>query len=84
VLLPQVDERGAMESAERIRAALESSGIHPGGSRKRVTVSIGLAMFPWHADSPESLLRAADEALYRAKDAGRNRVVVAEVPVPTV
>ena len=84
VLLPQVDERGAMESAERIRAALESSGIHPGGPRKRVTVSIGLAMFPCHADSADTLLRAADEALYRAKDAGRNRVVSAELPVSTM
>ena len=84
VLLPQVGERGAMESAERIRAALESSSIHPGGLRKRVTVSIGLAMFRDHADSSESLLRVADEAMYRAKDAGRNRVVVAEAPVPTV
>ncbi len=84
VLLPQVGERGALESAERIRAALESSGIHPGGSGKRVTVSIGLAMFPDDADSSESLLSAADEALYRAKDAGRNRVVRANVPVPTV
>ena len=84
VLLPQVGERGAMESAERIRAALESSGIHPGGPRKRVTVSIGLATFPDHADSSESLLRAADEALYRAKDASRNRVSSAELPVPTM
>ena len=84
VLLPQVGERGAVESAERIRAALERSGIHPGGRRKQLTVSIGLAMLRDHADSSESLLHAADEALYRAKDAGRNRVVVAEIPVPTV
>ena len=84
VLLPQVGARGAMESAERIRATLERSGIHPGGPRQRVTVSIGLAMFPDHADSSESLLRAADEALYRAKDAGRNRIVGAELPVPTL
>ena len=84
VLLPQVGARGAMESAERIRTALERSGIHPGGPQQRVTVSIGLAMFPDHADSSESLLRAADEALYRAKDAGRNRVVGAELPVPTL
>lgn len=84
VLLPQVGERGAVESAERIRAALERSGIHPGGPRKRLTVSIGLAMLRDHADTSEALLRAADEALYRAKDAGRNRVVVAEIPVPTV
>jgi len=84
VLLPQVGERGAVESAERIRVALERSGIHPGGPRKQLTVSIGLAMLRDHADSSEALLRAADEALYRAKDAGRNRVVVAQAPVPAL
>jgi diguanylate cyclase (GGDEF)-like protein len=84
VLLPQVSASGALDSAERIRASLEKADIHPGGPRKRVTVSVGMAMFPDNADSADgaaSLLKAADEALYRAKDAGRNRVVKADVPV---
>jgi diguanylate cyclase (GGDEF)-like protein len=90
VLLPQVSASGALDSAERIRASLEKADIHPGGPRKRVTVSVGLAMFPDNADNADSadsadgavsLLKAADEALYRAKDAGRNRVVKADVPV---
>jgi diguanylate cyclase (GGDEF)-like protein len=83
VLLPQVDAAGALDSAERIRAALETSGIHPGGPRKAVTVSVGLAMFPDHAESADDLLRIADEALYRAKDGGRNRVESAPSPVAT-
>lgn len=82
VLLPQVSSDGAVDSAERIRASLERSGIHPGGPRKRVTMSIGLAMFPEHGESAESLLRAADEALYAAKERGRNCVVRAEVAAP--
>jgi diguanylate cyclase (GGDEF)-like protein len=79
VLLPQVSASGAMDSAERIRVALEKADIHPGGPRKHVSVSIGMAMFPDHADSASDLLVAADQALYRAKDAGRNRVVAADV-----
>ena len=40
----------------------------------QVTVSIGVSMFPQDGDSPENLLRGADEALYRAKRQGRDRV----------
>ena len=42
----------------------------------RVTMSIGLAVFPDHAASVEGLLQCADKALYRAKNAGRNRLEV--------
>jgi diguanylate cyclase (GGDEF)-like protein len=42
----------------------------------RSTLSLGVAMFPIHATTSESLLDAADKALYVAKSAGRNRVVV--------
>lgn len=76
VLLPQVSERGALDSAERIRLSVERAQIHPGGPRKRVTVSVGLALFPKDAASGAELLKAADKALYEAKAAGRNRVVV--------
>ena len=74
VVLPQVTAAAALDSAERIRASVERASIHPGGERKHVTVSIGLAMLPDHGDSAETLLEAADQALYRAKNLGRNRV----------
>ena len=74
VVLPQVSAAGALDSAERIRSALERARIHPGGPRKNVTVSVGLAMIPDQSDSARGLLEAADQALYRAKALGRNRV----------
>ncbi len=43
-------------------------------SRDHLTVSGGLATFPWHADSPDELIRRADEALLAAKRAGKNRI----------
>ncbi len=49
----------------------------PGG---RVTMSAGVATFPWDAETWETLIKAADDNLYRAKQAGRNRVVAEESP----
>ncbi len=74
VILPNVSARGALESAERLREAVAAADIHPGGPRKRVTVSIGAALFPADAQDSDSLLKAADEALYEAKRSGRNQV----------
>jgi len=42
----------------------------------RLTLSLGLAVYPEHGTDKESLIRLADQALYRAKDQGRNRVVL--------
>jgi diguanylate cyclase (GGDEF)-like protein len=75
VLLPGEDEAGALVVADRIRAAVESASIPVGDQAIRVTSSAGVAAIrpdaerglPW-------LIRAADDALYRAKNAGRNRV----------
>ena len=64
-----------MQLAERLRiavAATEVDGLH-------VQISLGLATFPViEVATAEALLEAADAALYRAKETGRNRVVVAE------
>ncbi len=50
-----------------------------GSALPAVTLSFGVAAFPEHGVSPEQLLVAADKALYRAKAAGRDRVVVAHL-----
>jgi diguanylate cyclase (GGDEF)-like protein len=78
VLLPQTDLAGAEHVAERLRVALaaRSLHVHPEG-RIALTASFGVACFP-QAETPAALFAAADEALYRAKSAGKNRVVCAD------
>lgn len=71
VLLPDTDLDGAAEVGERIRGRLAEE-FFAGG---RVTVSIGVAVFPEHGESPEALIMSADGALYEAKHNGRDRVV---------
>ena len=55
-----------------------------GEALRDVTISIGVAMYPYNADSLEELLRLADRALYEAKHQGRNRVILAEQPFVAV
>ncbi len=78
VLLPQTELEGARELAERLRRALAARPMatHPGGL-VAVTASFGVAAFP-NAPTPAALFAAADEALYRAKRAGKNCVVSAD------
>lgn len=61
--------------AERVRARVAQQELGAG----RLTVSIGLAEYPEGGDTPEDLIATADAAMYRAKGAGRNQVVVARV-----
>jgi diguanylate cyclase (GGDEF)-like protein len=78
VLLPQTDLDGAHQLAERLRRALAARPMstHPGGL-VAVTASFGVAAFP-DAPTPAALFASADEALYRAKRAGKNCVVAAD------
>jgi predicted signal transduction protein with EAL and GGDEF domain len=78
VLLPGATIEAAVQKAEEIRGRIEELMVrYVDGNLPRVTISIGVAAYPGSGDSPQSVLKAADEALYRAKDAGRNRVEVA-------
>ncbi len=71
----------AAEVAERIRARLESTIIPLGpGKTGRLTVSIGISAAPEDGSDLVTLLRTADEALYRAKLGGRNRIVTRNEP----
>jgi diguanylate cyclase (GGDEF)-like protein len=75
VILPGTEEGGAVNLAERIRAALEKGQIVFEGARVGVTASLGLAVWPRDAQTADRLIAAADRALYAAKEGGRNRVV---------
>jgi diguanylate cyclase (GGDEF)-like protein len=78
VLLPETDSAGAFVVAEKIREAVADHDFPEaeveGKARGPLTVSVGIATFPTYADDTESLLSQADNALYRAKNEGRNRV----------
>lgn len=78
LILPEAGLDVASARAEAIRIAVEAMQVpYLGKLLPQVTVSIGVAGFPVHGNAPEALLQAADEALYRAKRAGRNRIDVA-------
>jgi diguanylate cyclase (GGDEF)-like protein len=76
VLLPETDLAGARPIAERLRQALAHLVVDVDDASLRTTVSIGIASYPEH-DTGEikGLLLRADQALYQAKRAGRDRVV---------
>ncbi|HEX2077574.1 MAG TPA: diguanylate cyclase [Longimicrobium sp.] len=75
-ILPETDEEPAAAFAERVRAAVEEHVYRDGATEVRMTVSCGVAsVTAAGVDSPEALLKAADEALYQAKHGGRNQVV---------
>lgn len=81
VVLPGVDENGALQEAERIRTEVFQLGIPHGGSSAApvVTVSLGVAArVPQRAEGLYQLLQEADDALYQAKNSGRNRVRVGQ------
>ena len=78
-LLPGASLEAAGAIAERLRAGIESSVIlqTPSGGRRPTTASLGLSQ--WRpGDTVDTLIHRADEALYRAKAGGRNRVEVTE------
>jgi diguanylate cyclase (GGDEF)-like protein len=76
LVLPDSPIDGAQLRAESIRAGVQRlEVVCADGKRISVTLSIGVAVFPEHGADADTLLRVADEALYAAKHAGRNRVV---------
>ncbi|MGP4843464.1 sensor domain-containing diguanylate cyclase [Marinobacter sp. 1Y8] len=77
VLLPNTPENGAVRVAEKIRQQIENTDFRVSDEVVRLTISIGVrSLIPSHAEAARELFRQADEALYKAKDSGRNRVMV--------
>jgi two-component system, cell cycle response regulator len=76
VVMPETDLRAATMVAERLRASVagEPFFIHTSGENKQITISIGVAAAR-SGDTVDALLQRADDALYQAKNSGRNKVV---------
>lgn len=95
VILPETGEKGSLETAKRIREKLNEHINHAfitaerlresvknassSSSKKGVTISIGVASFPLHAKTSSLLISKADEALYKAKNEGKNKTIVAKI-----
>ena len=74
LILPSTSLEGAKRMAERLRFGIEHMMV----DGLQVTTSVGVAIYPLVGQSPEELQKAADMALYQAKQAGRNRYCVAQ------
>jgi diguanylate cyclase (GGDEF)-like protein len=75
VILPGTSLEAAAAKAEQVRASIESLVVrYIDSNLPRITISIGVATYPKAGSNLQEVLKTADQALYRAKDAGRNRV----------
>jgi diguanylate cyclase (GGDEF)-like protein len=79
IVLPETDTGMALHIAERLRSSIAETpleGVSDKSLPDKLTASIGIVCCPQHGSTVEGLLKCADEALYRAKDQGRNRTVL--------
>jgi diguanylate cyclase (GGDEF)-like protein len=82
VVLVDMNLELALERAEQLRLAIRETNLtHRGQSLPAPTASFGVAAYPLHGANQADFLKAADRALYRAKQAGRDQVCTAEGPI---
>ncbi|MHB0978975.1 MAG: sensor domain-containing diguanylate cyclase [Thermoleophilia bacterium] len=83
LILPETSAEAVGQRAETLRAGVKQLAVHHRGrSLGSLSMSLGVAVFPEHGLTVDALLRQADQALYRAKAAGSDRVAVADVDQP--
>ncbi len=81
VVLPEIGLNEAEQIAERIRGIIAASEFEYEGNVLQVTISLGSAVFPFQAYDRESLIKAADEALYQSKEQGRNKATISGIQI---
>ncbi|MBC7326335.1 MAG: GGDEF domain-containing protein, partial [Moorella sp. (in: Bacteria)] len=79
VALPGLGEENCLAVAEEIRRNVREHRFEVDGLPRQVRVSLGVAVFPQHAQDVAGLIKKADQALYRAKETGKDKVVSASV-----
>lgn len=83
LILPETSLEAVGQRAETLRAEVKQLAVHHRGqSLGSLSMSLGVAVFPEHGLTVETLLRRADQALYRAKATGRDRVTIADADQP--
>lgn len=78
IMLPETGSDRGVQTAERIRNQMAEEKFVGDGKPVTITISVGVAVFPEHANFPKSLVSSADTALYKAKKGGRNQVVLGQ------
>ena len=78
MIMPETSIEGALIPVQRLRRSVEEYDFDYNGVKAKVTVSIGLTMNYTVFKNSAEMLKSADEALYRAKESGRNRVIIHE------
>jgi diguanylate cyclase (GGDEF)-like protein len=77
LVLPEIGPKDGVKAAERIRKKVVKEKFAGDGEPRGVTVSVGVASYPKDGDDPQAIIGRADAALYKAKESGRNQVVLA-------
>jgi diguanylate cyclase (GGDEF)-like protein len=77
LVLPEIGPEDGVKAAERIRKEVVKENFAGDGKPREVTVSVGVASYPKDGDDSQAIIRHADAALYKSKESGRNRVVLA-------
>lgn len=79
IIMPDTSLKKGIDRAVRIRSNLEKQVMRINSREVQITISVGVAHYPRDAQTREDLIEKADRALYRAKQTGRNKVVVAHI-----
>jgi diguanylate cyclase (GGDEF)-like protein len=75
VILPNIAVEIALKRAKEMREALNSLNVEYGKFNLSITISMGISSYPTNGDDRDSVLRAADRAMYAAKQAGRDHIL---------